>query len=485
MENPNIETNFSYDLIEYIINTISNDIIEGFLSNELDDNGDRIYVYGLRELLTLIKLEEIDVESSDDILFTFLKMSYPNNLKSCRVLMERWINSNINEEKMPIFTAMIINNKYDIDILRFIKNSFEIPYNEINKNATEEMIKAENRNNISHYEHILNMIEYDSDPIMMNACAILEEIYDILTLDTYKELFKLAVARENNVIAEFMSKKIEELSPEIRKPTYVKNYGVYLNADIPKNKNIQLPEDDEEDIYNLPDEEQAFKLMMIGAESYDLNVIDADEHPEILKGELNEKTMSKKQKQVKEKFIIWWRTADISEKHRLIDPILHKNNELDKYENITDDLMNQDAINVFRILGPSLVIPNAMLSKDSDYICEHYGGCRMFTCNCLIEYGDDQDLPDQDSDWFTGNCIQCKNKIENRIYAVRMPKIGGAWEGCYCSFICLKQSAKEDGQITVVGKMIDIIEEKINKYGIQDRIFESLDELINTGSYNQ
>jgi len=93
----------------------------------------------------------------------------------------------------------------------------------------------------------------------------------------------------------------------------------------------------------------------------------------------------------------------------------------------------QDEV-LFHLMGPSN--PFEDLEPNPDYEldeCVLFGGCRMLLCkHCSDE--DDSDAPRRYSpDWFTGECESCANIITRRSHALRIPLIGGAWYGCYCS----------------------------------------------------
>lgn len=77
-------------------------------------------------------------------------------------------------------------------------------------------------------------------------------------------------------------------------------------------------------------------------------------------------------------------------------------------------------------------------------------GCRMLTCDCII---------DHDGGWFNGRCDVCGTLIPNRTRAVRYCS-DGMWWGCHCSRDCLIISTR------------DTYEDPIS---IADRLFQRLE----------
>jgi hypothetical protein len=86
-----------------------------------------------------------------------------------------------------------------------------------------------------------------------------------------------------------------------------------------------------------------------------------------------------------------------------------------------------------------------------------------------IEDDDQYDLGEVD--WFTGVCFRCKQKIEKRWYAVRLPLPAGGWDRCFCSWnhvrIFVTERPSEDNEEILA--LIDRFEEEVNISGIYDR----------------
>ena len=133
--------------------------------------------------------------------------------------------------------------------------------------------------------------------------------------------------------------------------------------------------------------------------------------------------------------------------------------------------------NVFKQLGPSNVQMGENLLIDDQ--CHEYGGCRMLIC---VEYepqylnDDSVDSFEEDyqtnafdkTEWFTGACDVCLNKIKYAHYAVRLPLWRGGWLGCYCSWDCVRSTLNLPNEI-VTAELIDVYEQQLQTIGIQDR----------------
>lgn len=78
---------------------------------------------------------------------------------------------------------------------------------------------------------------------------------------------------------------------------------------------------------------------------------------------------------------------------------------------------------------------------DGESICTRFGGHRMLLCNCYSK--NDDEWIDDTKDWFTGFCFECGIRIRNRSHVLRLPKHGGGWEYCFCTFKCLKNHIEQ------------------------------------------
>jgi len=96
-----------------------------------------------------------------------------------------------------------------------------------------------------------------------------------------------------------------------------------------------------------------------------------------------------------------------------------------------EEYNNNNADLFFRLFGFSNASEDIL---DGESTCTKFGGCRMFLCQC---YSREEGI-DYEIDWFTGYCNECGIRIRNRTHALRLPKLGGGWQFCFCTFHCIK-----------------------------------------------
>jgi hypothetical protein len=397
-------------LISYAIETETIDDLyqdDDVNGNNTDNNSNKQIVrYGIISLFKKIDLVSMDVRKSDLLQKHFLLKCIPDKKLAAKAIMNIWIDQDINFDKMHTFTYMITQNLYDITQLAFIRDLLP---------TSNETIDTPNgkKSGINLYTHYMGLINGDADPNLIGVCEILEELYSLLDYEAYVQLFNLADLEENNIMMDYFTKKMEQLSPMAAIPGYLipKRLTWEENPELPRNRDLELDTD------RLSHDEQM------------------------------------------------------------------------KIYNDPNDRMDERAVNAYRILGPVLLIAGTQLDPSNDYICNHFGGCRMFTCNCLITTEDDQeDLIVNDDitneDWFTGNCMQCHKAINKRIYAVRMPRLTGGWTGEYCSFQCLNKQARMDSANDIILSMISYLERQFLEIGILDRQFSHPAALINIGDFS-
>lgn len=117
-------------------------------------------------------------------------------------------------------------------------------------------------------------------------------------------------------------------------------------------------------------------------------------------------------------------------------------------------------VSYFRVYGPRNCIP-----EDEQYD----GGERMFISN-IFDGGIDEDDDEADDydEWFKGYCEQCGLKIRRKNHAIRKPKLGGGWIGCYCSPECIASTIEEHDIYTI--RLLQAIIDDLLTIGIQDFI---------------
>ncbi len=111
----------------------------------------------------------------------------------------------------------------------------------------------------------------------------------------------------------------------------------------------------------------------------------------------------------------------------------------------TDD--TTEAYKIDQILGPR----NAKINQEC---VSGPRRCHMLDCMCFV-----LDKKDTIPDWFSGECIFCKNLIQRREFAVRYPTRMGSWWGCFCSEKCIYDFVKDAEQSDPDDKSHDLIED--------------------------
>lgn len=139
---------------------------------------------------------------------------------------------------------------------------------------------------------------------------------------------------------------------------------------------------------------------------------------------------------------------------------------------------------IFRVYGPVNPYPDTDFSdlRDPDTgeldVNLIFGGCRMFT-DLSQEFDPETGIPSDE--WFTGYCVYCSLRIRSYHHAVREPGILGGWNGCYCTWDCVR-GAIRDGQsgYDAEGDITD--PDKFNIYALKLALTVQMEnDMIETG----
>jgi len=368
-----------------------------------------------------------------EILIALLKQDIENSdIKSLTDNLMRIPFEKLNQNTVDKLLSTLINHTVTFESTESIKIIFDVIYQQleitngqldhltrlfcditITPEALQLVAKTFDDKSIEYYvEHLIN---YDSDPMTMIGAKNLEPIF-VVDYHIWQYLFYQAVENElekgytNRLIKDFIETKMVETAPFLPKPDWIIN-------DFPT-----IPFDDHL-LLQAQQQQDTEKLQLIADSS-------AEEENKIIESAY----------------------ALSIERYQL---------------NFNKQL--------FQWLGPS----NVQMSENLliDDICHKYGGCRMLTC---VEYeqqylNDDSvdsfDVNYQDdafdkTEWFTGSCDVCFNKIQFKHYAVRLPLWRGGWLGCYCSWDCVRKTLNNE---IVTADLIDTFEAQLNTIGIQDR----------------
>ena len=117
----------------------------------------------------------------------------------------------------------------------------------------------------------------------------------------------------------------------------------------------------------------------------------------------------------------------------------------------------------FRVWGPINKIEGVECSGSP----HGKGPCRMFLCNCLANFEDEEDTGSNPG-WFNGKCDGCGDFIRDISHSVRFPHRNGGWKGWFCSFKCMIEKSpyiiKTEENI-----LIGIMKQNLETLGIMDR----------------
>jgi hypothetical protein len=379
----------------------------------------------LDRCLKIMPLEEL-TDKHEILLSNFLALcaAYSRD-EASKLILERWKVVYPDDDKISLFTRLFLKITINVPTLSYLAS--------IHKDVT-------------FVELIDELSQWDSSEEVVTACGRIDAIYGNQPYDTYLILRKTAIEHENARVEEYLIDKITEIAPFADKPIPVKNYlekyfSSYQNK-LPTQEELeQLAERTEkESIIDivLPSDDEAVRLMTEGLESLGIAILEIDAARIFLKAEIGKSLERKKQ---------------------LLLPILQNSQQL----NLETDRV------LYWIHGPSnpLISQNLTLNTPS----AKYGGARMFLTN-LFDYNEEEGYFE---DWFTGHCQQCLLRIAKRCYAIRMPRISGGWEDCFCSWKCVRDRIgdieNDQGAADLLSHaLIDAFEKKYIEIGIQDRI---------------
>jgi hypothetical protein len=128
----------------------------------------------------------------------------------------------------------------------------------------------------------------------------------------------------------------------------------------------------------------------------------------------------------------------------------------------------QENPDIFRVYGPVNPYPDTDFSallddNEEPDVNVIFGGARMFT-DLSQEIDPETSVPLDE--WFTGYCMQCSRRIRAYHHAVREPGIVGGWNGCFCSWDCVR-GAIRDGQSGFIFDGDADDPDRLNMYAIQ------------------
>lgn len=380
----------------------------------------------LDRALRIMPLEHLKDEH-ENLLSTFLSLCAGyNRPEATKMILERWKVIYPDNDKISLFSRLF---------LKIIINDATLSY----------LVSI--HPDYTYVELMDELCEFDASPDVVTACARADQIFGRQKHDTYKILRDHAKETQNFAVEEFIIEKMNETAPYSKKPSFIQNY---LSDYVLEYKN-RLPTEDELNALATKTEKEELSSMT--------KVLPSDnEAVEMLTQGLARYGISFMEIEATKKFLLKEVSSSEQRKRELLDPIL---------ENANEKSLENDRL-LYWIFGPS----NPLVDQDLTINAPSYkyGGCRMFLCD-LFDYDEEFDYV---VDWFTGNCQYCLNRIEKKCYSVRKPRPHGGWQGCYCSWDCVKKDLKEledaeNEPDLLTQKLIEIFEKKMLEIGIQDR----------------
>lgn len=339
----------------------------------------------------------------------FTAVSY-NELSILRLIYEVFSESNY-DDKIPFRIQLCMSRLISDDVIYALSI------------AVDDLFTTGNLLN--------DFLLYEASDEATVGCFRVIKLLGSLSFDEYRELLDRGRAQENETIITVANSELTKISPNAPIPGWVNNqYDEIPNEDdLPLPEQPELPSMNEVDAVNI---ESAISLL---TSSSDIIGEDKEKMAETLRMTIPQMTKE--------------------EKYNLLLPLFARERAIEMQQNKE----------LFRLLGPVNAQPT-MPFMDSDFICERYGGCRMFLCGCIDRFTEDNQQ--ENEDWFTGYCLTCNKQISNVCHCIRRPVTLGGWTGVYCSIPCLKDDLEEPNLL--LAPLIAVVENQLKMYGIQDRV---------------
>lgn len=350
------------------------------------------------------------------------------------------------------FFQFFYDYRIDLELMKFLVESFNMPDRkiELDVNKRPEVV--------TWAETIDVFIKGPDAEHMIYACSRSIELYGERTLEEYELVKKRAEKAKRYYILNFFEDRIKNLSEYAEEPEYVDTY--YDDEELTKNEIQDL----------LP----AVEFKNFSKETLELepSVISKFYIDYLSFGDLIPDDIPK----TINKLSSTYKSLDTTAKLAFIEPI-------------SILIANQDKdVELFRLMGPSN--PYLELSDSEINYCTLYR-CRMLHCNCneiSFEYEDIDNA--EKEDWFQkpneeyATCDYCNKKLELPSDCVRIPLVGGGWQGRFCNdsvnendeyvpFLCalswLNEREKNIEKKIDLNKrrMIKIVSSKLEEYGLQ------------------
>jgi len=345
----------------------------------------------LVEKLNTLNLDKMKYEESTELLISILDKcrEYDFDANIVELVLERWSGHEFDVD--GVFGDLLGNGSCSLEILRYLRRVFKMccPLTILDTHirtryGTGSCFTLVANRALKTYE-VENLDDFEWRQLI-DSC---EETKDGYELDPkFIDRQNYSITRDNKDVIEYIKFKMNLNAQKItaEKPKWI------INSNLDSNPNSKI---EDSNLLN--------KLMQyIKLDSLDLDSdLDSDSDSKNLNPNLN--------------------------------PIL--NAQINKMNNYIED---------FRKYGPENPIYN---DSEIEPCNMTEGPCKMFSCLCREQQEDDEihttyeDILPHDV-WFTGHCENCSKSIDNYRYALRFPLEKGGFDGCFCSFSCMKKSDK-------------------------------------------
>ena len=426
----------------------------------ISENNEKMVV----KLLNVMKIPEINESASTTLLSRLLNTCHQYNADVASTILDLWDEYRSDGAGMSYKTKIFLMNSITDDTIRFLIS--KVP-------GMTYVINMEEINNLEEIQEI------------SSAITRIDNIYIEQEKDVYETLLEFAKVKMYYSLQEFMEFKLKELTPYKEKPDYVYNFLGAKDVDI-SNYLFEFSLSVDHDLQDplIADLGQDFNTILSGASI--LKIPKEEDLPlpqpedDKFKGKLPSiNTMIKKmlpfavpnkvsEEQYKKLYDSMKSSMEkmtIEERRNIYNEYYKSINLIEKQKGRTDGILVDDP-KLFRIYGPENMDTIRMYNNS---FCTKFG-CRMLTCNCFEGIDNETDYKDEKADWFTGNCSKCLLRLKSRAHAYRKPLIGGSWIGCYCSSKCVYDDMEIKDELVL--RMMGVIDNTLNYYGLQDRISE-------------
>lgn len=425
--------------------------ITTFIKNNKNSN--------LRETLNHINYETIEQDTLLDLLSYMLNIALSvNNYQCIEIIFTAYGNFFDNTLNTVIITAPVPaadpdnENVFDQNI--FKPSLFMFMFFNPKFNINQLALVKQGLPDYTLLRLFNELVRFNDSEQAMIALHKMLEVYGVPTYETLSDMLTVCTEQINPNLANLLGAYLDEISPVVPDPAYlIKTEPLSLET------SFKLPEN----CYDRKEIEVEFKR-----KENDLS-FRAEKIAEIMK--IFEKDYISEEFAKLKIYLEGLNMEDLSD--------MYYNTVIkDYYLNLTDQP------EIFRVVGPA----NRPIDLPIEEIFDFQS--HMFICVLEKDLENDLDI-DFIDDWFIGNCQMCHRKIKNRYRCVRRPIYGGYWDGCYCSWTCVRAGIAEkmknfnpytefEGVITdaindtvenyLLGlALVDKFEEEINKIGIYDR----------------